>query len=662
VTSPYTDHPMDALLLAQTSVGITLTALLFARPQRTRLATLFLIVAVWLAVFIPKMGDFVAKPLAQDVLHKLNVTLESPVNVLALRASAVACGVAGLLTRRRRLAFAGVLGGVLLWWLRDTVTYSDWWVAAINLAFFGLLIGFWYRTPPATPGLEPTMPWRPLFLLDDVLLFAVGTALAAYVATKVLHRQTISGDEVANTYQAGTYWKLHAYDAVPPCEETFRSYWVWHYQGRAFAQYTPGWPMFMALFVPLRAIWLAAPCATGLLVVGVARLARRAAAGVPSGLKAPSRLEIRAAGVLGALAVCGSCLVLVNGGSRYPHIFVAATFAWSVELLLHVCDKTLRPRAQWLAGLLLGTVAALMISARPGDGATLGIGLFAYMVYAILRREVGLRAFVAATVAFALWGGLTLLILRLQLGVWFKTGYAISPEVYPWFKTSFSLPKPDEIRWGVPLDTGSYTWWPCAPAVALAGLASLRGKARGLWLIFFGSVVPFFTFYTMLDFGRGYDNGYGPRYSTPVIVPLAVGTGVILAQLVARVIEARPWWRILPRSVPLVMALGAWWYGIHGIAPLLYPGMDADVSKHSMLHRALEKQGLKNSIVIAHPGFPPSGGDLPENLPLDLYPDQDYLIAVQRQSNIEPCIREHFPTREVVHARAAGDEVTFAPK
>ena len=79
--------------------------------------------------------------------------------------------------------------------------------------------------------------------------------------------------------------------------------------------------------------------------------------------------------------------------------------------------------------------------------------------------------------SFAFFGGFTLILLRLQLGEWFKTGYAIFDASFiRGTETMLSWPKPNEVRYGVPLATGSYCWWPAAPALGLAGLIVALGR------------------------------------------------------------------------------------------------------------------------------------------------------------------------------------------
>jgi hypothetical protein len=654
VHSPYTAQPLDALLIAQTSVGLTLTALVWARPLRSKVASVALVAATWLSVW---------NPVDSDYLGSIGVAIGPNHSENVLRLAAVLAGIAAVLSGRRALAIAGVLGAGAFWWLRSHITHSDWEMAATDLAFVGLLLGIHYRSlpPRLAPAIATPAPSRS-FARDDAVIFTVATTLAAVVSAVILRRHTNSGDEVANTYQAALFARGHAYEAVPPCSEAFRSFWVYQYLGRSFAQYTPGWPLFMVPFVMVRAAWLAGPFALGLLAVGVARIARRAAAGFSPGTVEPSRSEVRAAGFLGGLALTLGSTMLINGASRYPHVFVAAMFAWSVEGLLRIADGDLRKGAQWLWGGTLGMTAALLLAARPADGATLGVGLFAYFVVALFRRRIGARALLGAALGFALWGGLTLVILRLQVGTWFKTGYSLTEIYYPWNKFTFSRPQPDEIRAGIPLASGAYCWWPCAPAIGLAGLAALRGRARRIAFIMFVGFVPFFAFYTLFDIGRHGDFAYGPRYQFPCVVPMAVGTGAILAQLWREARTRIPTRSALRRGGPFALALAAAILGIVRIAPLVYGFNYNDVRDHNRLQDALEKADLRNSVVLAQEGISnTSSMDLTESLPLQFYPDQDVIIARDLGPDSNKCVRDHFPNRTILQAIMSGGGVRLVP-
>jgi hypothetical protein len=86
------------------------------------------------------------------------------------------------------------------------------------------------------------------------------------------------------------------------------------------------------------------------------------------------------------------------------------------------------------------------------------------------------------------------------------------------------------------------------------------------------------------------------------------------------------------------------------------------VRRHSSLNRAIEDAHLTNAIVVATArttGF--TNLDLTRNLPLDLYPDQDVIIGVDRErpaSEAVECLRVAFPGRRVYLASGI-DPVTL---
>ena len=653
MTHPYTQQPLDALMAAQTSVGMVLMAVLLLRPLRPRVANLLLAAAIWACIL---------SPVDQDFLRGLGFTV-GPLHMLHLfKVSAALATLAVLLTRRPWLIVMAVAGEAALWFLTNYIQGSDWGLAAAHVAFFGALLGaHWHAfdRPAASWGASP--PSVRAYWVDDAVLASVATLAGALVSTVVLHRYTNSGDEWADTYQAAVFAKLRAYATAPRCASAFQSFWVFEHMGREFAQYTPGWPLFMAPFVAVRMAWLAGPASLGLLVAGSARLARRAASGFAPGTLPPHASLVRAAGWFGAIAMMLASTLLINGGSRYPHVFVAATFAWSVEALCEMATPGIARARQWGCGVVLGTSAALMLSARPGDGATLGVGLAVYCLYAIVRRRVGWRALAAATLAFAFWGGLTLVILHAQLGKWFQTGYSLTAALHPWANVTFSVPRPNEYTRVVPLETGSYCWWPLSPALGLAGLAALRGRARRLAPIFFFSCVPFLTFYAMAELGRSFDLGYGPRYQLPCVVPMAAGTGAVLATLwdtAKRRVHAGT---ALRAGGPAALAIASMVVGVVRIAPLVYPYNYADVKTHNRFHDALKIHPVHNAIVFAGGGLINTDPmDLTENLPLDLYPNQDVLVALDRSPDLVACVKELYPTRRYYRA-VPGNDVTIVP-
>ena len=677
---PYTSQPFDAFVAAQTSAGLVLGAVVWGRRVRPWPAMAFFLAAIAIVTVAPTEGEF---------LHGLGMTLgpEHTKNVLKM-AAAIATGAA-LITRQRGLVVLAILGEGALWLITNYIQDCDSDLAVAYLTWIGLLVGLARsnrpRVTPGPPGeglarrdAEGTASaWFRELWGEDVVIGVVATFAASLVCWLVLHGRTDSADEWANTYQAALFAKLRAYGGVPHCSEALRSFYVFQYMGRSFSQYTPGWPYFMVPFTVLRVPWLAGPASLGVLAAGVARLGRRAVAGFAAGTEAPSAAIVRAGGRFAALVLVASSTVLINGGSRYPHVFVAAMFAWALEALCVVADpdassslsvpdqrrRQRRRQGQW--GAVLGACIALLAAARPPDGGTLGCGLFLYFVYALVRRRIAWQAVALAAASAAFVGGVTLVVLRLQLGVWFKTAYSLLDLIYPWAKVTWSLPKPNEFRWGSPLAAGSYCWWPCSPAVGMAGIAMLRGHARRLGFVFFMSTIPLLAMYTMVELGRGYDFGYGPRYTLPLIVPMAVGTGVVFARLWAVAVEA-PFTEAarsriggaLAAGGPIAVALVAAGLGVCRLAALMYPHTYADVHEHNRLHDAIDTVAPKHAVIIAGTfGLNMTDPmDLTENLPLDLYPDQDAIIAIDRGPDETRCVQDKFRGRTFYRA-IPGDPV-----
>lgn len=629
-------------MAAQTSVGLALGAFVWSRRMRPWPAAVLFLCAIALAVAAPVEPDFLRGMGAKlDPEHLKNV----------LRFAALTATVAAAVTRQWRLVLVALLGEAALWPITSYVQECDPELAAAHLAFFGLLVGLYVPVErveaPSSNARGATGPRLEELGRDDAVAFAAGTLAGLLACWLVLRGGTDSADEWAYTFQSALFAKLRAYGSVPHCSEAFRSFWVFQYLGRSFAQYTPGWSFVMTPFVALHAAWLAGPASLGLLASGAARLARRAAAGVAAGHPSPPAAHVRAAGAFAALAVSSSSMLVINGGSRYPHVFVAALWAWSIEA---VCVLTVGglPRAERRAeqrawGAILGACAGLLVATRPGDACTLGFGVFLYFLYALVRRRPGWQGVAVAAGVAAFIGGLTLLVLRLQLGQWFKTGYSLTETFYPWSKVAWSLPKPNEYRWGLPLGSGSYCWWPCSPAIGLAGLAVLRGRARRLAFMLFFGAVPLTILYTLLELGRGFDFGYGPRYELPLVVPMAVGTGVVFATLWTRALARSTAESPLQAGGPAALALAAAVLGVVRIAPLVYPFNYADVHSHNRLHEAIDTIKPHHAVVFGGLGLNTTDPmDLTENLPLDLYPDQDVIIAIDRGPDEDRCVQTFF--------------------
>jgi hypothetical protein len=655
--SPYTTQPVDAIMAAQTSVGLVLGALLWFRKLTPRVATFLFGAAIALAVLASVSGEF---------LMGVGVPIEAGHTKRVLKIAAGCATLAALLTRREWLTIVALAGEGALWKITDYIQESDGELAAAYLAFFGLLLGVHWRTLPPEPTPAPASgagaqgsSWSPS--AEDAAAFAFATMAGMVVCRGLMHAGTDSADEWGYTFQAALFAKLHAYGTVPPCVDAFENYWVFEHMGRRFSQYTPGWPMFMAPFVAARAVWVAGPASFGILVAGIARLTRRAAAGF--GLRAgpPPESQVRAAGRFAALAMLLSATLLINAGSRFPHLFVMGMYVWATEALFMIASGDLPPVGQWRWGAVLGVCASMMLAARPGDGATLGIGLFLYFVYALVRRRVGWRAVLAGAVPFAIIGGATLVILRLQIGTWFTTGYSLAAGIRSWAAPAYSIPNANQFKSGIPLATGSYCWWPCSPAVGLLGLAWLRGRARRVAFVLLFGLLPLSALYVMAEFGRGWDWGYGPRYALPLTIPMAIGTGVACARVWSAA-RANPVDRAtVDAAAAFAVIVVAVLVGVARIAPLLYPFAYSDVAAHNRLSRGLEFGRIHRAVVVAEPNVSNASPlDLTENLPIDLYPDEDVLIANDHDPGTVQCLREHFRNRTFYRA-LAGEPARIIP-
>ncbi len=655
---PYTTHPGEAFSIAQTSTALALTAIVLYRPLRPVVASIAFLCAVWMTAIFPDGVAFVLG---------LGAELHHPFLVKdGLRLAGVLATVAMLLARPRWIGVVALGGAVGLSWLCGYLVDSDQELCAVHLAWYGALLGVHQLADVMRRAREPRRPGRfeaGSFLEQDIALAALAIVLASLVATFVTLRECDSADEWAYTFQAAVFARFHAFARAQPCASALQMFWVFTSGGRMFSQYTPGWPLFMAPFVAVGVPWLAAPFSLGLLVVAIARLARRAAAG------ASGRPDVvDAAGPLAALFTMTSSTILINGGSRFPHVFSAACFAWTVEALSEIAaprDPAAArsgEKARIIWGVVLGIAASWLIAARPADGATLGTGIFLYFLVALARRRLEWRPIAATTLAFALWGGLSLVILRLQLGKWFVTGYSLTQEYYPWAIFKLTRPKPDEFRWGIPLGTGSYCWWPLSTALGIGGLvAALRPGGRSVaFMLAFGPLV-LLGFCSFLEYGRGWDFGYGPRYVLPVIVPMAVGTGVMLAPLWAASRRRAHEQRALFVGGPALLAVAAAAIGVVRLAPLLYPNTYEDVHMRNSLNEAVRKADLDNAIVWIKPGMSAADPkDLTQNFPLDLYP-ADAILAIDTGEDARRCMTSMYPRRRQYRASSVYD-TTLVPE
>jgi hypothetical protein len=650
--TPYTDAPLDAFLIAQSCAGIVLSATLWHKPVKSAWVTVPIFAGIWLCVLCPLLT-----PLASG-LTSLSLAQGTYLKVLAV---AVAFGtVTAALSLRWWLFVAAVVGQALLYRVSHYVTDSDYELVALHLAWLGVLVALG-QDRPAPQRQEPSDSHEAEYAQDDVVIALVAFGIALLVCIVVLQRGCDSDDEWGYTWQSVAFAHGRAYLPAPPCGDALRNFWIFFSEGRAFSQYTAGWPGFMVPFSLIHAPWLAGPTAHGLLGVAVARLSRRMAEARADGVAYGSARQVRAAGFLGGLVATTGAAMVLNGASRYSHVFVAGLFAWSIELAAAIAFDPAGQKDVAERGLLLGICASWLLATRPADGATLGTGIFLLFCYAIARRRVSLRTFAATSFGFAAIAALTLVILRLQIGKWFQTGYSLTVSYYAWAEPKFSLPQPHQFKVGFPLVTTAYCFWPASVAVGFAGLFRARGSARVIAVALGVGTAALLGLYMMSEYGRNDDFGYGNRYQLPAIVAVSVGTALMLA----------PMFSIPSYDVggnvyggcllggPAALALFAMVSGALRIAPLVYPVARADISKYIRIEHAIEHQDIHNAMVVSSASEDGAQAlDVTRNWPI---PDPDVIVAGETLPTDAKCLRDHYPDRRFYRVRGFGPEVVLEP-
>jgi hypothetical protein len=478
----------------------------------------------------------------------------------------------------------------------------------------------------------------------DIVLAAGAMVLAGLVCTFVLQRWSGSGDEWADTYQADLFAHFRVVGTEPACAESFHQFWVLGHQGKFFAVFAPGWPAVMALFHRLGVVWLAAPFLLGITVAGTARLARRVVSGDP----AASEREVRVAGTLAAICVMVGPSMVLNAASRFPHVMVCAAYVWGIEAACALLESTGRARVRW--AIVTGSSLALMGTARPSDGVFLSVAPLAWLAYHFFRsRRVGVRDIALIAVGAAAFIVPFVLVLHAQVGRWFVSPYTLMSTTE---KVYLLWPHRDEWRWGFPLATGAYSWWPCAPALAVAGSVLARRSGRApAWMLTVGSLL-LASFYVLLTFARNETyNAYGPRFHLPLVPALAVLGAAFLSRLWR---EPSGW---LARSSAIAALAG----GTAVVASQVYPGVYSEIWWKAAPLLLAQEAGLHHAAVLSEDysfedghsmnvGQPANAQDTAHNLPSEPNPDLLLLAvvdgAVQKVAPAEAeCLLTHYPDR-----------------
>ncbi len=703
--TPYTLYVVDALMAAQVGIGLLVFALLWFHgvgEKGDRLDR----AAFWLV--LGALGLVVTSPTLPDLLRQLGFTLPATaVSDQLIIAMAFASGAAVCTRRIVPIAWSFAAEAVL-YRFPTWFPQSDGEAISANLIWISILVYILRPRPlrvakdaaasagDAEADIVPSSREGGFSLYDadrqDLILFAVATLSATVVCLFVLIARGGSGDEWAYTWQSSVFAHGHAYTDAAPCGNALQSFYVFTSMGKSFSQYTPGWPLLMAPFTAFKLTWLASPVMSGILAVGTARLSRRAGASLLENnpYAAPvTEKVVPLAGWIGGLSVSLGVTYLLNAGSRYSHVAVMALFVWSIEALLRLLDARIvdsdfdgeagarsRRRQQWFWGSVLGITVALTGATRPSDGACLDFALGIIFLVDLARRRIGWRGFVATGVSLSLVGGFCLVILRLQLGEWFTTGYSLNSIIHPWNIVRYDWPAPEQWKYSIPLATGEYCWFPCSIAIGIVGLCAMRGLASRIAWSTVG-VVPLLVYYSFIDMGtRGRDWGYGPRYALILVVPMALGTATALAPLAAAARSGLAQWDlarararatrtvegVARRGGPWAIAASAMIIGTLRIIPLIWPGIHSFVVSHGKVEAGIQRENLHHAVVFV--GVDTSEWDImdaTENMPFQFFRHPDVVIAIDRDPNLTQCVKDAFPGRSYWRARRGTTDISLQP-
>ena len=544
-----------------------------------------------------------------------------------LDASAALAAIASLEQARPLRNALAVLGLVAFALVGATWPSGGLTLAAVALAWIAAA-AVQGAAPRAASSSAGRAPWW-----LDLAIFLVATGAAAFASTMVLERYVLSGDEWANTYQADVFGHLHAYGAPRVCSRVFQAWWVLDWQGRSFSQYTPSWPLFMAPFQRLGQAWLAGPTMLGILAVGIARLARRVTPSYPL-----------AASVVAAGVAVGSPALLLNAASRYPHTMVCACFAWMIE---SICEVTSSPRRPAAWGIALGVSGALLLGTRPLDGGALGFPVAVYFVVVLARRRVSSRAAFATLASFAVVAGFILVVLRLQVGRWFATGYSVSAVIRDLPPAHFSVPNGEETFNSLGVPKLIWWWWPCIPAAATAGIVGFARRLPATALLVSGAVLHTIA-YTFESYMRtGEDSGYSPRFHLPLIVLGAVYTAVALVET----------WRVAKGLAAPALAAATLAFGTWRLGPSIYPTFRVWLHEKHALVRAIEREKPKHAVVLVRDeATAQQPWDATQNLPSDADPEV-LIVTDYRAGDDLACARRAFADRAWYEATGKSEVV-----
>jgi len=265
------------------------------------------------------------------------------------------------------------------------------------------------------------------------LVCALGLAASLFACFVILNPLPHVADSYSYLFQAKVFasGKLFAAD---PGLAAFDIPWTVKHQGRGFSQYSPGWPLLLALGVLAHAPALVNPLA-GLLSYIVIFLLVQEMAG-----RRYAKLAVL------------FCLL-----SPF-YLFLSASFMSHTSFLLFSSLSAfcfvrgmMRSSYRWTA--LAGFPAGFALLIRPADGLVMWLAMSAYFLFKKRRRSIGP---IASTLVGVGTGVLVLLVYnRLLVGQWFVSPFSMMGSVNQY---GFG-PGIGDPEWGDNFDAPGHTPW-----------------------------------------------------------------------------------------------------------------------------------------------------------------------------------------------------------
>jgi Dolichyl-phosphate-mannose-protein mannosyltransferase len=396
--------------------------------------------------------------------------------------------------------------------------------------------------------------------------------LNAFVATVVLEKYPLSGDEFSYLLQAKIFSKGAM--SVPSAPKNIRrSFNTDHVinDGQIRSKYFPGWPLILALGTIVGVPWLVNPLIGALFAAFVFLIVRRGS-------------STRAAWI--ALVLAGmSPFLIFNSASYMNHISVLFFSAVALWMVGH-------PRAErsnlWLAG--AGAVIGFAFLTRPIDGFIAGLAFFAWFKPSEYKR-----------IFFLILGAVPIVALlgmynHVQFGSPFTTGYEV-------FLASFAEGPQlinSEFNFGNIKDFEAHSLWvvdivnwlvPCSIITIPMGVHFLLSSPKSsrnrhgryclavivLFLIVINFYVP--------------ENGdsYGPRYLLQTLLPITVLAGIGTSFFF---FECK-----IPRSVVIGMLLLCLFICATRFTTVAI-AQNEEIEKRSQLIRTVKREKLNDAVVF----------------------------------------------------------------